>query len=74
MLKLIPIASSYDIVHIWTINWVLYLDIHIQIRVTPNIDLLCGFILNFLCGLLSVSNDTDNSYLLQTKVSSSSFA
>ena len=35
------IASFYDIVHLWTINWVLYLDIHIQIRVPPYIDLIC---------------------------------
>ena len=49
-------ASFYDIVHLWTINWVLYLDthVHIQIRVPPNIDLICGFVLIFLCGLLSV--------------------
>ena len=45
----------------WTINWVLYLDIHIQIRVSPNIDLISGFILIVLCGLLSVSDDTNNS-------------
>ena len=68
------IASFYDIVHLWTINWVLYLDIHIQIRVLPNIDLIYGFVLTFLYGLLSVSDDTDNSQLLQTKVSSSLFA
>ena len=49
-------------VHIWTINWVLYLDIQIKIRVPPNIELICGFILIFLCGLLSVSDDTDNSF------------
>ena len=48
-------------VHIWTINWVLHLDIHIQIRVPPNIDLICGFVLIFLRGLLSVSDDADNS-------------
>ena len=34
------IASFYDVVHLWTINLVLYLDIHIQIRVPPNIDLI----------------------------------
>ena len=31
--------------HLWTINSGLYLDIHIQIRVPPNIDLICGFVL-----------------------------
>ena len=56
-----PILHHYDIVHLWTINWVLYVDIYIQIRVPPNIDLICGFVLIFLCGLLSVSDDTDNS-------------
>ena len=25
----------------------------------PDIDLICGLVLMFLCGLLSVSNDTD---------------
>ena len=55
------IASFYDIVHLWTINWVSFLDIHIQICVPLNIDLICGLVLIFLCGLLSVSDDTDNS-------------
>ena len=32
--------------------------------VPPNIDLICGFVLIFLCELLSVSDDTDNSELL----------
>ena len=49
------IASFYDIVHLWTKNWVLFLDINIQICVPPNIDLICGLVLIFLCGLLSVS-------------------
>ena len=44
-----------------------------QICVAPNIDLICGLALLFLCGLLSVSDDTDYSFLLQTKVSSSKF-
>ena len=62
MLNLIPFfAPFYDIVHLWTINWVLYLNIHIQMRVPPNIDLIYGFVLIFLCGLLSVSDNTDNS-------------
>ena len=54
-------ASFNDIVHLWTINLVLFLDIHIQICVPPNIDLICGLVLIFLCGLLSVSEETDNS-------------
>ena len=52
------IASLYDIVHIWTIDRVLILDIHMQICVPQNIDLICGLVLIFLCGLLSVSDDT----------------
>ena len=32
-----------------------------QIFVPPNIDLVCGFVLIFLCGLLSVSDVADNS-------------
>ena len=67
MLNLPHIASFYDIVHIWTFNWVLFFDILIQICVPPNIDLICGLVLNFLCWLLSVSDDIDNSQLLQTK-------
>ena len=59
--------------HLWTINLILSLDIHIQICVPPNIDLICGLVLIFLCGLLSVSDDIDNSLLLQTKIGSSSF-
>ena len=55
------IASFYDIVHILTINWVLFFDIHILMCVPPNIDLICGLFLIFLRGLLSVSGDTDNS-------------
>ena len=65
------IAPFYDIVHLWTIDWILFLDIHMHIYVPLNIDLICGLVLIFLCGLLSVSNDTDYSLLLQTKVSSS---
>ena len=38
-----------------------------QICVPPNIDLICGLVLIFFCGLVSVSDDTDYSYLLQTK-------
>ena len=55
------IALFYDVVHLWTINWILYLDIHIQIRVPPNIGLICGCVLFFLCGFLSVFDGTDNS-------------
>ena len=43
-------------------------------RVRPNIDLICVLVLIFLCGLLSVSDDTDYSKMLQTKFSSSKFA
>ena len=35
------IASFYDIVHLCTINLVSFLDVHIQICVPPNIDLIC---------------------------------
>ena len=55
------IASFYDIVHIWTIDWVLFLDIHMQICVPPNIDIICGSVLIFLCRLLSVFDETDYS-------------
>ena len=55
------IASFYDEVHLWTINWVLLLDIHMQIFVPSNIDLICGLVWIFLCGLLSVSDNTDYS-------------
>ena len=51
------IAPFYDIVHLWTTNWVLFFDIHIQICVPANIDLICGLVLIFLRGLLSVSDD-----------------
>ena len=44
------IASFYNIVHHWTIDRVLLLDIHMQIFVTPNIDLVCGLVLKSLCG------------------------
>ena len=36
-----------------------YLDIHMQICIPQNIDLICGLVLIFYCGLLSVSDDTD---------------
>ena len=55
------ITSFYDVVHLWTIDWVLFLDIHMQIFVPPNIDLFCGLLWIFLCGLLSVSGNTDYS-------------
>ena len=54
-------ASFYDILHISTIDWVFVLDIHMQMRVPQNIELFCGLVLIFLCGLLSVSDDTDYS-------------
>ena len=38
-----------------------------QICVPPNIDLICGLVLFFLCELLSVSDDTDYLWLLQKK-------
>ena len=41
------IASFYDIVHISTTDWVLFLDIHMQICVPQNIDLICGLVLIF---------------------------
>ena len=53
------IASFYDIAHLWTIDCVLFLDIHMQICVPPNIDLFCGLVLIFLCGLISHSGNTD---------------
>ena len=46
-------------VHLWTIDWFLLSDKFMQICVPPNIDLNCVLVLIFLCGLLSVSNDTD---------------
>ena len=55
------IASFYDVVIPWTIDWVLFLDIHMQIFVPPNIDLICGLVCIFLYGLLSVSGNTDHS-------------
>ena len=51
MLILIPycnIAIFYDIVHLWTIDWDLYLDIHMQMCVHSNTDLICGFFFYFL--------------------------
>ena len=38
------IASFYDVAHLWTIDWVLFLDIHMQIFVLTNIDLICGLV------------------------------
>ena len=38
------------------------LDIHMQICVPPNSVLVCGLVLIFLCGLLSVSDDTNYMY------------
>ena len=61
MLSLIPCCNIYEIVHLLTINWVLFLDIHIQICVPPNIDLILGLVLIFICGLLSVSDVANNS-------------
>ena len=43
------IAAIYDIVHVW---------LHLHICVPSNIDLICVLTLIFLCGLLSVSDDT----------------
>ena len=43
----------------WIIDCVLFLDIHTQICVPQNINLICGFVLIFLCGFLSVSDNTD---------------
>ena len=45
------VASFYDIGHLWTIDWILFLDIHMQICVPSNNDLICALILIFLCGL-----------------------
>ena len=59
-------AQLVNIVNISTIDWVFVLDIYMQICVPQNIDLICGLVLTFLCGLLSVSDDTDYSKLLQT--------
>ena len=62
MLILIPycnIAIFYDIVHLWTIDWDLYLDIHMQMCDHSNTDLICGFVFIFLCWLLSVSENTN---------------
>ena len=53
--------SFYDIVHLRTIDPVLFLDIHMQIFVPPNIYLICDLVCIFLCGLLSVSGNTDYS-------------
>ena len=61
MLNLIPYCIIYDIVLILRIDWVLFLDIHMQICVPPNTDLICGLVLIFLCVSLSVSYDTDYS-------------
>ena len=51
----------FDIVHLWTINWVLFLVIHMQICVPSNNDLICELVLIVVCGLLSVSDDTEYS-------------
>ena len=59
MLNLNPYCIIYDKVHLWPIDWVLSLDTHMQICVPPNIDLICGLVLTFLCELISVSDDTD---------------
>ena len=62
MLILIPycnIAIFYDIVHLWTIDWDLYLDIHMQMCDHSNTDLICEFVFIFLCWLLSVSENTN---------------
>ena len=61
-LNLIPYCIFHDIMLLWIINWVLFLDIHIQMCVPPNINIICGHILIFLRGLLSVSDDTDNCF------------
>ena len=55
------IASFYDAVHLLTIDWVLFLNIHMQLFVPPNIDLICCLVCIFLYGLLSVSGNTDRS-------------
>ena len=47
MFHLISITPCYDKVHILTIDWVLLLDIHMQIGIPPNIDLICGLNLIF---------------------------
>ena len=39
-------------------DWVYFLDMHMQICVPPNIDLICWLVLIFLCELLLVSDDT----------------
>ena len=44
------IASFYYVVHIWTFDWVLFLDIHMQIFVHRNIDRIRGLVWIFLCG------------------------
>ena len=44
MLYLIPYCIILQIVHIWTIDWVLFLDIHIQICLPPHIDLVCRLV------------------------------
>ena len=61
MLNLIPFAQFCDIVQIWKPDWVIFLDMHMQVCVTPNIATICGLVLIFLCVLLSVSDDTDYS-------------
>ena len=55
------IASFYDVEHLLTIDLVLFLDIHMQIFVPPNIYVICGLVCFFLYGLLLVSGNTDHS-------------
>ena len=33
---------------IWTIEWVLILDKHMQIFVPPNVDLICGLVFSYV--------------------------
>ena len=40
---------------LWTTDWNLFFDLHMQICVPPNIDLICGLVSIFLCGLLTTS-------------------
>ena len=54
------IASFYDVVHLGTIDYVLFLDIRMQIFVPPIIDLICCLVCIFLYGVLSVSSNTDH--------------
>ena len=49
------IASFYDIVHLWAIDWVLFLDNTHANLCTTNIYLTCGLVLIFLCVFLTIS-------------------